>query len=117
MKNTNMTYAQALDIALTAIADNAEAVQKLTALKEQIIKRNSAERKPTKAQRANVELAEVVREVLTNASEPLTISEIMGRSDALAVLSNQKVSAVVRSMGADVVKTTDKRVSKFALAV
>ena len=117
MKNTNMTYDQALNIALTAIADNAEAVQKLTALKEQIIKRNSAKRRPTKAQRQNLELSEVVREVLQNASEPLTVSEIMARSDVLAVLTNQKVSAVVRSMGADVVKTVDKRVSKYSLAV
>lgn len=115
MTNSKMTYAQALDIALTAV-DNAEAIEKLTALKEQIIKRNSAERKPTKAQRQNIELSKEVREVLMNASEPLTIGEIMGRSDALATLSNQKVSAVVRSMGAEVVKSTDKRVSKFALA-
>ena len=116
MKNT-MTYADALTIAMNSNDISEEVKNRLADLKNQIDKRNSAERKPTKAQRQNLELSEVVREVLQSASEPLTVSEIMARSDALAVLTNQKVSAVVRSMGADVVKTVDKRVSKYSLAV
>lgn len=93
-----------------------EVVAKLTALKAQTEKRNSAERKPTKVQVANLALADEVREVLRNAPEALTVTEIMGRSDALSGLSNQKVSAVIRGMGAEVTKVTDKRVSKFRLA-
>ena len=111
----SITYIDALNAALNADLSQ-EIKDKLTALREQIAKRNSSERKPTKAQKQNVELADVVRSVLLNASEPLTVSEIMGRADVLSVLSNQKVSAVIRSMGAEVVKSTDKRVPKFALA-
>ena len=110
-----MTYVDALNVALSA--DLPEDVKtKLTALRDAQVKRNSAERKPTKNQIANLELAEVVAGVLRDAPAPMTVSEIMGRSETLSALSNQKVSAVIRGMGARVVKTTDKRVSKFSLA-
>lgn len=114
-----LTYVVALNTAIAALtADPAmtEVVAKLTALRDAQVKRNSAERKPTKVQVANLALADEVREVLRNAPEALTVTEIMGRSDALSGLSNQKVSAVIRGMGAEVIKVTDKRVSKFTLA-
>lgn len=114
---TKMTYVAALTYAIENLTDApADVVEKLTALKAQTEKRNTAERKPTKTQVANIALADRVREVLRNAAEPLTITELMARDEALAVLSNQKVSAVVRGMGAEVTKVTDKRVSKFTLA-
>lgn len=114
---TKMTYVAALTYAIENLTDApADVVEKLTALKAQTEKRNAADRKPTKTQVANIALADRVREVLRNAAEPLTITELMARDEALAVLSNQKVSAVVRGMGAEVAKVTDKRVSKFTLA-
>ena len=114
-----LTYVVALNTAIAALTADptmAEVVAKLTALRDAQVKRNSAERKPTKVQVANLALADEVREVLRNAPEALTVTEIMGRSDALSGLSNQKVSAVIRGMGAEVIKVTDKRVSKFRLA-
>ena len=93
-----------------------EVMAKLTVLKAQTEKRNSADRKPTAKQVENASLAELVVEVLRNAPEPLTVTEIMGRDATLGSLSNQKVSALIRGLGARVVKTTDKRVSRFALA-
>ena len=114
-----LTYVVALNTAISALSADESmtaVVEKLTALRDAQVKRNSADRKPTKAQLANVELAEVVAEVLRDASEPLTVTEIMNRSDTLSGLSNQKVSALIRCMGDRVVKITDKRVSKFRLA-
>ena len=114
-----LTYVVALNTALSALSADESmtaVVEKLTALRDQQVKRNSAERKPTKTQLANLSLADEVREVLRNAPDALTITELMARSEVLAPLSNQKVSAVVRGMGAEVVKVTDKRVSKFRLA-
>ena len=112
-----MTYVAALSYVLTNCPDLPEEVaEKLTTLKTQTEKRNSADRKPTKNQIANQGLAERVKAVLAIADHPMTISEIMAEDDTLAVLSNQKVSAIVRSMGEAVVKTTEKRVSKFSLA-
>ena len=112
-----MTYVAALNYVLTNCTDlPTEVADKLTALKAQTEKRNSADRKPTAKQIANADLAERVVEVLRNAPDPLTVTEIMARDEALAPLSNQKVSALIRGLGARVVKTVDKRVSKFSLA-
>ena len=116
---TKMTYVAALSTAISALsADPAmtEVVEKLTALKEQTEKRNSADRKPTKTQLANVGLAEKVVAVLSTATEPLTVTEIMARDADLGALSNQKVSALIRGLGDRVAKTVDKRVSRFSLA-
>lgn len=110
-----LTYVDALNAAIEAVTDE-EVKAKLTALRDQTAKRNSAERKPTKKQVENVGLAERVVAVLKIADHPMTVTEIMGEDDTLAVLSNQKVSALIRSLGERVVKTTEKRVSKFSLA-
>ena len=107
MTNTNKTtYITALDYALSHLTDApAEIVEKLAKLREQ-----------TKAQTQNAELSEVVREVLADSAKPLTITEIMQADERFAGLSNQKISAVVRSMGDQVKKIPDKRVSRFTLA-
>lgn len=114
---TKMTYVAALSYAIENLTNApADVLEKLTALKEQTEKRNSADRKPTKAQKMNVELAEVVAEVLTNAGKPLTVTEVMQADERLAGLSNQKVTAVIRSMGDRITKVPDKRVNRFTLA-
>ena len=113
----NITYVEALNIALTAVADNAEVTEKLTALRDQIAKRNSTEnRKPTKAQQANEALKGVVLTGLT--MEPKTVTEVMATSPDLSTLSNQKVSALLNALVRDgkATKVVEKRVSKFALA-
>ena len=118
MTNTNkMTYVTALTYAIENLTDApADVLEKLTALKEQTEKRNAADHKPTKTQQANVGLQDRILEVLGGALEPLTVTEIMARDEELSKLSNQKVSALIRTLGAKVIKTTDKRVSKFARA-
>ena len=116
---TKMTYVVALNTAIAALtADPAmtEVVEKLTALRDQTEKRNSAERKPTKAQLANEGLKAKVAEVLT--ADPATVTEIMARDAELATLSNQKVSALVNALVDEgkAVKTVEKRKSYFARA-
>ena len=123
MMNTSssvrMTYVMALDNAINALAnmpEMAETIEKLTALKVQTEKRNSADRKPTKTQTANLELQELVIEVLRNSDKAMTITEIMNADDTLGTLSNQKVAALVRGLGDRVIKTLDKRKAYFTLA-
>ena len=109
-----LTDVDALNVALSA--DLPEDVKaKLTALRDQTAKRNSAERKPTKAQVANEALKEQVLAVLT--AESATVTDIMGKSDALSALSNQKVSALVNALVEDgkAVKEVLKRKSYFRL--
>lgn len=114
---TKMTYVAALSYVLTNVADlPADVAEKLTALKEQTEKRNSAERKPTKAQLANEGLKAKVLAVLT--TDPATVTELMARDEELGALSNQKVSALVNALVEDgkATKTVEKRKSYFALA-
>jgi len=116
---TKMTYVAALSTAIAILSADpaqAEVVAKLTALKEQTEKRNAADRKPTKAQVANAALQEQVLAVLTK--DPATVTEIMARDEALAALSNQKVSALVNALVKDgrALKVPDGRKSTFCLA-
>ena len=124
---TKMTYVTALDNALevlnTAMATDpdmfpnmAETIEKLTALKAQTEKRNTADRKPTKAQIANESLKAQVVAVMTK--EPATVTELMARSADLSALSNQKVSALVNALVREGValKVPDGRKSTFCLA-
>ena len=110
---TKLTYVDALNIALNADLPE-EVKEKLTALRDQTIKRNTADRKPTKAQMANEALKAKVLEVLT--AEPATVTDLMARDAELGALSNQKVSALVNALVEDgkAVKTIEKRKSYFA---
>ena len=113
-----MTYSVALNAALSTECNLPEEVKaRLSDLLTQIEKRNSTEnRKPTKAQKQNASLAEVVREVLSGAENPMTITEILHADERLNALTPQKVTAVIYSMGDAVVKVAEKRVNKFRLA-
>lgn len=117
---TKMTYVTALNTALTFLSDNGydntEVIEKLMALRDAQVKRNSADRKPTKAQVANEGLKDRVYAVLT--ADPATVTELMARDAELGALSNQKVSALVNALVDEgrAVKSVEKRKSYFARA-
>ena len=124
-----MTYVAALDYALDMIAsamqdiedsdfvyaEMAQVADKLTLLRAQVDKRNSAERKPTKVQIENERLKSFVFEALGN--KPQTVTEFMATSAELCDLSKQKVAALVNALVDEgkVVKTIEKRKSYFSL--
>ena len=110
---TKMTYAMALEVAINAVADG-EVKDKLTALKAQIVKKNSAERKPTKTQVANDELRDKIVSLLDDAENAMTASEI---AEAFGV-SNQKVTALMGRLLEDgaVVREVIKRKAYFKVA-
>lgn len=107
---TKMTYAMALDVAINAVVDDA-VVEKLTALKAQIEKKNSAERKPTKAQVANDALKGEMLSFLVDAHTATEVAENFG-------ISNQKASALLTALvkGGTVERTVDKRKAYFKVA-
>lgn len=107
---TKMTYAMALDVAINAVADDA-VVEKLTALKAQIEKKNSAERKPTKAQVANDALKGEMLSFLVDAHTATEVAENFG-------ISNQKASALLTALvkSGAVERTVDKRKAYFKVA-
>ena len=111
-----MTYSKAIEIALNSI-DNVEVAEKLKALKASIDKKNSAERKPTKAQVANAELKAEILEAM-NPDYSYTITDMIKSFDFLGDFSTSKVSALVRQLIAEgkVKREEIKRVAYFSLA-
>ena len=124
-----MTYAEALTLAIELIDQCEDSIldaetecpkydtvkEKLTTLRAQVDKRNSAERKPTKVQIENERLKSFVFEALGN--KPQTVTEFMATSAELCDLSKQKVAALVNALVDEgkVVKTIEKRKSYFSL--
>lgn len=111
-----ITYATAIDFAINAI-DNEEVIEKLTALKAQLAKKSSGERKPTATQKENVGFKEAIAMAL-EAEKNYTVTDIMKSVPEVANLSNQRVSALVRQLVADgvLVREEIKRKAYFHLA-
>lgn len=88
----------------------------------ELLKKKSENKKATKNQEANVAIKADILEVMANMA-PSTATEIMNAvksidTEKYATLTNQRVSALLRQLIEDnkVVKSVDKKVSKFALA-
>lgn len=115
---TKLTYADALNAAIAVESLPVEIREKLTALREQINKRNVASDKPTKAQVANEGVKSVILSALETVGKPVTVTELQESNDQLGALSNQKVSALLRQLVESnaVVKSVDKRKTYFAIA-
>lgn len=82
----------------------------------ELLDKKSANKKATKTQTENVGYKAEIKAVLTEKGA--TVTEIQGKSETLAGLSNQRVSALLRQMveNGEVVKTVDKKKSYFAIA-
>ena len=82
----------------------------------ELLQKKSTNKKATKTQEENVEIKALIKSVLT--AEGATVTEIQSKDEKLSALSNQRVSALLRQMieAGDVVKSTDKKKSYFALA-
>lgn len=124
MTNSKVTYVDALNVAIDELSrggidpEYAPFVEKLEVLKGQIIRRNSAERKPTAKQRANAEanalLGENILTILKTNGGQMTVSEIcevLGEG-----YSTQKVSAVIKSLGSAVERSVEKRKAYYKVA-
>lgn len=93
---TKLTYVSALEVAINTVAD-VEVKEKLEALKASIAKKNGAERKQTATQKANESFKEAIL-VGMESGKAYTITDLMKSVEAIAELSNQRVSAIVRQM-------------------
>lgn len=111
-----MTYVKALENAINGNLTD-ETVEKLNALKASIAKKNTAERKPTATQKANEEFKVAIANGM-EVGKAYTITDLMKSIDAIAELSNQRVSAIVRQMveSGTLVREEVKRKAFFSLA-
>ena len=98
------------------VKDNAEMVAFIDHEIE-LLDKKASNKKATKTQEANVGIKSTILAVL-EGGKSMTVTEMQGASAELGELSKQKVSALVRQLveAGEVVKTIDKKVSRFSLA-
>ena len=117
-----MTYTTAIENAITAITkldcstfNRDETVEKLTALKEQLMKRNASKSdKPTKTQKENAEIKARIHEFLTHTLQGVRCGDVASELG----ISGQKASALLSQMvktGEVVKREGVKRVTLFLL--
>jgi Glu-tRNA(Gln) amidotransferase subunit E-like FAD-binding protein len=103
--NKKMTYSMALEMAIDALSNvdfDQEALEKLVACKASYDKRNSSkgERKPTKKQLENQELAKAIMEFINDNIDTVehgfTCSELSKVCPAVEGFSPQKISALTK---------------------
>lgn len=84
----------------------------------ELLEKKSSKTTMTATQKANLEVMETIKDVLADKPNS-TVSELI-KDERLSAYTNQKISALLRLLGDDgtkeVVKTTDKKVSRFSLA-
>lgn len=110
---TKMTYAAALSHVLTTCEMPEEVRAKLVALSESLAKKASAEKKPTAKQKETAEVAQTLLAQLKENGNALTVSEMIAQLPVCEGMSNQKVSALVRSLGSAVERVEEKRKAYF----
>lgn len=107
--------------AIKAILEGMEGTEALVEVMAHEIELVSKKRATqTKAQKANEGLVEVVYDVLAKATEPMTATDILNaikaEGEVEGIASNQKVSALLKMLGARVVKETKGKKSTFRVA-
>lgn len=82
-----------------------------------LLNKKAQNKKATKTQEQNVGIKATILEVLATIGSG-TVTDIQNGNEELSILSNQKVSALVRQLveSGEVVKTIDKKKSIFSLA-
>lgn len=112
MKN-QMTYAVALSHVLTNCEMPEDVREKLVALNDSLNRKSNAEKKPTQKQKETAEVAQTLLTQLRENGNALTVSEMIAQLPVCEGMSNQKVSALVRSLGTAVERVEEKRKAYF----
>lgn len=125
---SNITYAQALEVAIAVLSQtdtnpvvdesNATVIEKLEALQVQLAKRSTSKKTPTKTQKENELIMDQIVLTLEAIGEPSTVTEILEYGIEGYTLTNQKTSALLRKLveAGKVTKTIEGKKAKFALA-
>ncbi len=113
-----MTNVKAINYVLGNCEVPADVKEKLEKMREQFVKKNSAERKPTANQTENAGFKADILAYLATVDNA-TITDLMKNVASLADLSNQRVSAIVRQLkdNGEVVREEIKRKAYFSLPV
>ncbi len=84
----------------------------------ELLNKKSSRSTQTKNQKANEEILVAIKEELSAMTEPVTISELMAKSEEMNKYTNQKLSALLKKLvdAGEVIKTIDKKKSYFSIA-
>ena len=92
----------------------------------ELLERKNSKGGATKTQTENVKVAEMLMEELSKIVEPVTITDLMNKSEVIKEyrlengnsLSNQKISAIFKQLvdAGKIVKVTNKKKSLFSIA-
>ncbi len=98
------------------VKDNAELVAFIDHEVELLNKKNNAPKKPTEKQVENEKLKDIILAEMSD--KPMTVTEMQTNISALADLSNQRVSAIVKQLVEDnsLIRTVVKRKAYFTKA-
>lgn len=109
---TNMTYVSAVEYAIANI-DNAEVTEKLSALRDSLVKRNSRKSEGmTKTQKENVAIKEAIVEALAE-SEGMTATEV---ANAVNISLAKATALLTQLVKADAIKReVEKKVAHFSV--
>ncbi len=111
-----MTKKEMFNLIATVNADNAEIVEFCNHEIEILSRKRGSVNSKAKAE-ADAR-AERVYNALAEMDKPVTVSELLALTsdEEVAGYTNQRVSALLRKLGERVVKTVDKKVSRFSVA-
>ena len=116
LEEMNFVLPRLLPLGILALLPD-DVKEKLEKMREQFVKENSAERKPTANQTENVGFKADILTYLATVDKA-TITDLMKNVASLADLSNQRVSAIVRQLkdSGEVVREEIKRKAYFSKA-
>lgn len=105
-------------LAIPAVAENAQLVSFIEHEIELLDKKNSTDKKPTAQQIANKGVMETIMQVLSENGGLMTVTDVQKSNAALAELSNQRISALLRQLKDEhkVERVEDKRKAFFKIA-
>ena len=109
-----MTNLNAMNYVIENYADSipTDVMEKLANMRNSLIKKSATRSKASKANaELNAQIGEIIVSVLVSADSPMTVTEINKSCNELSEYSNQKLSAVLRTLVASgrVVKATAEK--------
>lgn len=111
------TKREMFNLIATRNADDAEIVA-FCEHEIQLLDAKKTSKTPTKTQKANEALMDIIERDLREFENPVTVTELINGGEGLEGLTNQKVSALLRKMKDEkrIVKIIEGKKAKFAIA-
>ena len=111
-------FAVLAEVVTNSDMENKEGALAFIAHEVELLEKKSAKSGQTKTQKENAEILVKIKAELAEVSKAVTITELQAASAEMAQYSNQKLSALLKKLveSGEVVKTTEKKKSYFAVA-